>query len=180
MSGAVAAAVLLLTELSRSRQYCRLPAGHTWGSWQQHCAAAPRRGRLTPVEAHPQLQCRAASGGGGNVAPGSSSPPPQHQLQDTIRESRQQQLAATDLLAKLLQSEDPRAVAAEWVGSLDEQVCWWGVEGGWGAGAGTRWAEWCFVGDDWVRKAPSALPLHTHRELHWPPQSLTPTPHHFS
>jgi hypothetical protein len=42
-------------------------------------------------------------------------------LQDTIREARQQQIHATDLLARLLQAPDAKAIAAEHVDSLTEE-----------------------------------------------------------
>lgn len=42
-------------------------------------------------------------------------------LQDTIREARNQQIQATDLLARLLQAPDAKAIAAEHVDSLTEE-----------------------------------------------------------
>lgn len=41
--------------------------------------------------------------------------------QDTIKEARQQQIQATDLLARLLQAPDAKAIAAEHVDSLTEE-----------------------------------------------------------
>lgn len=44
-----------------------------------------------------------------------------HAAQDTIREARKQQIQATDLLARLLQAPDAKAIAAEHVDSLTEE-----------------------------------------------------------
>ena len=88
-----------------------------------------------PRSAGSSASSSASSGGGADS----------HRLQDTIRESRQQQLAATDMLAKLLQEEAPQAVAEKYIDSLDEQFFWTAntylamVGGGGGGMAGSRY-----------------------------------------
>ncbi|EFN59086.1 hypothetical protein CHLNCDRAFT_49925 [Chlorella variabilis] len=74
---------------------------------------------------------RKGGGGGGKrggcseVNSSASDPASEaHRLQDAIRESRQQQLVAADMLAKLLQAEDPQEVAQQYTDSLDEQFFW--------------------------------------------------------
>jgi hypothetical protein len=64
-----------------------------------------------------------ASKGSGGVGFGRENPKSStNQAQDVIREQRQQQLAATDLIAKLLRADtNPKRVAEEHVDSLTEE-----------------------------------------------------------
>ncbi|KAL4430850.1 hypothetical protein ABPG75_006106 [Micractinium tetrahymenae] len=99
------------TGLSRHPLHYRslLHAGGTW------VCSASRKGRKA-----------GSSGGGrkGNGDNGGSSGSDAHRLQDTIRDSREQQLSASKMLAKLLEAADPAAVAAEHVASLNEEFFW--------------------------------------------------------
>lgn len=95
-------------------QRCSLISWHqnTGASW---ICSASRKGR------------KASRKGGGGSGSGSGSGQP-IELQNTIRESREQQLTASNMLATLLEADDPAAVAAEHVASLNEEVGWlsWG------------------------------------------------------
>jgi hypothetical protein len=75
---------------------------------QRHCAC------------HAAKKKKGGGGSSGDSGPASET----HRLQDTIRDSRQQQLVATDMLAKLLQAEDAQQVASQFTDSLDEQFFW--------------------------------------------------------
>ncbi len=57
------------------------------------------------------------SGGSGSSSGSSSA----SQRDSQIKQARETQMQATDLLAKLLQAQDPRAVAQQNLGSLTEQ-----------------------------------------------------------
>ncbi len=91
----------------------------------RHCPAAltppsPAAGLLQQVR--PQLQrpqrslpCRAgkgfgssSSGGGSGSGSTSGGGSERDKLQDAVRESRQAQLSTSDMLAKLLQADDPK------------------------------------------------------------------------
>lgn len=65
------------------------------------------------------LPCRASKGFGSGSDAGSSNGSkggaPRDRLQDALRESRALQLSTSDMLAKLLQAEDPAKVMREWV-----------------------------------------------------------------
>ena len=88
------------------------------------------------------------SGGGGGGGGGGGSDP----RLDVIRDQRQQQLAASDVLAKLMQAEDPMAEAPQYVDSLDEQV----ERGGAGVGGGADGVVGSVASD--VAKAGAAAP----------------------
>lgn len=92
----------------------------------------PAAGLLQQVR--PQLQrpqrilpCRAGKGFGSSSSSGSSSGggSERDKLQDAVRESRQAQLSTSDMLAKLLQADDPkkagRAERAGWDGKVFRQ-----------------------------------------------------------
>lgn len=97
---------------------------------QRHAASAPRLLHLHQLQHPAPWVCRSSrkerkgSGDGSRGGSDDGTPSSAHRMQDTIKESRQQQLAATDLLAKLLQTDDPAEVAVAYVDSLDEQFFW--------------------------------------------------------
>lgn len=67
-------------------------------------------------------RARKQNGRSGNSSGGGGGGGDTHQLQDAIRESREQQLTASKMLAKLLEAADPAAVAQAHVTSLNEEV----------------------------------------------------------
>lgn len=83
----------------------------------------------SPAKQQPARRCACGSGrkkkgGSAGGSGGGSDINPSHRNMEVIRESREQQLAATDMLAKLLQAADPAAVAQQYVSSLDEAFFW--------------------------------------------------------
>ena len=116
---------------------CRppLPAGFQCSARQPMSAAVMAAPSLTQQRrlcaCGASRKNRKGGGGGGKrggcseVNSSASDPASEaHRLQDAIRESRQQQLVAADMLAKLLQAEDPQEVAQQYTDSLDEQFFW--------------------------------------------------------
>ena len=90
------------------------------GYAKRHTAARPRRHRPLP-QAGSGFGSPSRSNGAGSSGSNGNGSGGRKGGSSSVQKSRDTQIQATELLAKLLEATDPKAVAQQHLGSLDEQ-----------------------------------------------------------